>query len=149
MFDYEQRPVGTVRIAARNGTVINSGNWVPQHGDRDAQQRQRHSDEKVLAGPPPPPGSGENRPPADYRQPEYQDRPLLTIIPMNMLEKRWASEQTDMVPLIRSDRSICLRSAFPPFDAYTVMPLVTRILFSFHGCSSGFETNCEYELVEA
>jgi hypothetical protein len=74
MFDYEQRPVGTVRIAARNGTVISSGNWVPQHGDRDAQQRQRHSDEEVLAAPPPPPGSGENRPPADYKQPEYQDR---------------------------------------------------------------------------
>jgi hypothetical protein len=74
MFDYEQRPVGAVRIAAGNGTLVSSGNWAPQRGDRDAQPRQRHSDEEALAGPPPPPSSGENRPPADYRQPEYQDR---------------------------------------------------------------------------
>jgi hypothetical protein len=74
MFDYEQRPVGAVRVAAGNGTLVSSGNWAPQRGDRDAQPRQRHADEEALAGPPPPPSSGENRPPADYRQPEYQDR---------------------------------------------------------------------------
>ena len=74
MFDYEQRPVGAVRIAASNGTLVSTGNWVPQHGDRDALQRQQRSDEQALAGPPPPPGSDENRPPADYRPPEYQDR---------------------------------------------------------------------------
>ena len=74
MFDYEQRPVGAVRVAAGNGTLVSSGNWAPQHGDHDAQPRQRHSDEEALAGPPPPPSSGENHPLADYRQPEYQDR---------------------------------------------------------------------------
>jgi hypothetical protein len=73
IFDYEQRPVGTVRIAASNGTLVSSGNWVPQRGDVDAQQRHRHSDDEALAGSPPS-GSRDSRPPADYRQPEDQDR---------------------------------------------------------------------------
>ena len=30
MFDYEQRPVGTVRIAASNGTLLSAGNWVSE-----------------------------------------------------------------------------------------------------------------------
>ena len=33
MFDYEQRPVGTVRIAAGNGTLLSAGNWVPEGRD--------------------------------------------------------------------------------------------------------------------
>ena len=73
IFDYEQRPVGTVRIAASNGTLVSSGNWVPQRADVNAQQRHRHSDDEALAGSPPS-GSRDSRPPADYRQPEYQDR---------------------------------------------------------------------------
>ena len=33
MFDYEQRPVGTVRIAAGNGTLLSAGNWVSERRD--------------------------------------------------------------------------------------------------------------------
>jgi hypothetical protein len=73
IFDYEQRPVGTVRIAASNGTLVSSGNWVPQRADVNAQQRHRHSDDEALAGSPPS-DSRDSRPPADYRQPEDQDR---------------------------------------------------------------------------
>jgi hypothetical protein len=72
MFDYEQRPVGTVRIAASNGTLLSAGDWVSQ--GRDArQQARRQSDLEALSGPPPPP-NGDVNPPADYRQPEYQDQ---------------------------------------------------------------------------
>jgi len=73
IFDYEQRPVGTVKIAASNGTLVSSGNWVPQQGDVDAQQRQRHSVDGALVGSPTS-GSRNSGPPADYRQPEDQDR---------------------------------------------------------------------------
>ncbi len=73
IFDYEQRPLGTVRIAASNGTLVSSGNWVPQRADADAQQRRRHSDDEASTGSPPS-GSRDSRPPADYRQPEDQDR---------------------------------------------------------------------------
>ena len=71
IFDYEQRPVGTMRIAAANGALVSSGNWVPQRGNVEARQQQgpRHSDEEALAGTP---GSGDrdSRPPADYRPPD-------------------------------------------------------------------------------
>jgi hypothetical protein len=73
IFDYEQRPVGNVRVAASNGTLISSGNWVSQRADVDAQQRHRHSDDEALAGPPPS-GSRDSRPPTDYRQPDSQDQ---------------------------------------------------------------------------
>ena len=49
IFDYEQRPVGTVRIAASNGTLVSSGNWVPQRADVNAQQRHRHSDDRGVS----------------------------------------------------------------------------------------------------
>src|SRR5208282_4722862 len=48
-------------------------NWVPQRADVNAQPRHRHSDDEALAGSPPS-GSRDSRPPADNRQPEYQDR---------------------------------------------------------------------------
>jgi hypothetical protein len=73
IFDYEQRPVGTVQIAASNGTLISSTNWVPQPADVDARQRQRRSDEGALAGPPTS-GNPDGRAPADYRQPASQDQ---------------------------------------------------------------------------
>ena len=74
MFDYEQRPVGFVRIAAGNGTLLSAGNWVSEGRVARGQQARPHSDAEALAGPPPPPVSGDGNPPADYRQPEYQDR---------------------------------------------------------------------------
>ncbi len=54
MFDYEQRPVGTVRIAASNGTLLSAGNWVPESPDARGPQPRSHSDSEALAGPPPP-----------------------------------------------------------------------------------------------
>ena len=74
MFDYEQRPVGIVRIAAGNGTLLSEGSWVSEGRVAHGQQARQHSDADALAGPPPPPVSGDVNPPADYRQPEYQDR---------------------------------------------------------------------------
>jgi hypothetical protein len=71
MFDYEQRPVGMVRIAAGNGTMLSAGNWVPQNGKTRGPEARQNSDAEVLAGPPPPPNDA-TIPPADYRQPEYQ-----------------------------------------------------------------------------
>ncbi|MBV8142096.1 MAG: hypothetical protein JOZ60_08635 [Verrucomicrobia bacterium] len=73
MFDYEQRLVGAVRIAATDGTLLSTGNWVPQTLDDHRQQNQQQSDAEALAGPPPP-VNGDANPPADYRSPEYQDR---------------------------------------------------------------------------
>jgi hypothetical protein len=73
MFDYEQRPVGTVRIAAGNGTLLSAGNWVPEGRVVRGSQERQHSDAEALAAPPPP-VNGDVNPPADYRQPEYQDR---------------------------------------------------------------------------
>ena len=73
IFDYEQRSVGTVRIAASDGTLISSTDWVPQRADVNARPRQRHSDEGALAGPPPS-GNPDGRPPTDYRQSQSQDQ---------------------------------------------------------------------------
>jgi hypothetical protein len=69
IFDYEQRPVGTMRIAAASGALVSSGNWVPQRGDVEAQPGPRHSDEEALAGTPTN-GGRDSRPPADYRPPD-------------------------------------------------------------------------------
>jgi hypothetical protein len=59
LFDYEQRPVGKVRIAAGDSTVLSATDWVPETSSVD--QRSRGSSDEGLAGPPP-----ENR--------EYRDR---------------------------------------------------------------------------
>jgi hypothetical protein len=73
MLDYEQRPVGTVRIAASNGTLLSAGNWVSEGQVVHGPPTRQRSDAEALAGPPPPANGGVN-PPADYRQPEYQDQ---------------------------------------------------------------------------
>jgi hypothetical protein len=73
MFDYEQRPVGTVRIAAGNGTLLSAGNWVPEGRVARGPQARQHSDSDALAAPPPP-ENGNVNPPADNRPPDYQDR---------------------------------------------------------------------------
>ena len=67
LFDYEQRPVGKVRIAAGNANVLSATDWVQ---DRNSLVHRSHeSDEEALAGPPPPPVESGN----DYRQPEYRE----------------------------------------------------------------------------
>jgi len=73
MFDYEQRPVGTVRVAAGNGTLLSAGNWVAGGRVAHVPPTRHHSDSEVVGGPTSAP-NGEVNPPADYRQPEYQDR---------------------------------------------------------------------------
>jgi hypothetical protein len=73
MFDYEQRPVGTVRIAAGNGTLLSAGNWVPEGRVSHVPQKRLYSDSEVLTGPTPVPNEDAN-PPGEYRQPEYQPR---------------------------------------------------------------------------
>jgi hypothetical protein len=73
MFDYEQRPVGNVRIAAGNGALLSAGNWVSENRSVRSPQPRQHGDSEALAGPPPPVGDV-NAPPADYRQPAYQER---------------------------------------------------------------------------
>jgi hypothetical protein len=70
IFDYEQRSVGNVRIAASSGTLVSSGNWVPQRSDVDAPQRQRRADDAAAVAS----SNSANHPPADYRQPESQDQ---------------------------------------------------------------------------
>jgi hypothetical protein len=66
LFDYEQRPVGKVRIAAGNANVLSATDWVQ---DRNSLAHRSHeSDEAVLARPQPPPTETGN----DYRQPEYR-----------------------------------------------------------------------------
>jgi hypothetical protein len=49
VFDYEQRPVGTVKVAASNGTLVSSGSWLPQR-EVAAQQRQQPPGEMASAG---------------------------------------------------------------------------------------------------
>jgi hypothetical protein len=74
MFDYEQRPVGNVRIAAGNGALLSAGNWVSGNRDVRGPQPPQHGDSEALTGPPPAPVGDVNSPPADYREPAYQDR---------------------------------------------------------------------------
>jgi hypothetical protein len=67
LFDYEQRPVGRVRIAAGNANVLSATDWV--HDRNSLTRRSHESDEEALAGPQPPPGGSGN----DYRQPECRE----------------------------------------------------------------------------
>ncbi len=74
VFDYEQRAVGTVRVAASNGTLVSSGNWVPQRGEVAVQQRPQHSEDVALAGPSTSGNQQQSGPPVAYQQPETQER---------------------------------------------------------------------------
>jgi hypothetical protein len=71
LFDYEQRPVGKVQIAASNAALLSATDWVQERGSGPLAQRSHSSDEESG---PPPPSSGSGHPPADYRQPGYQER---------------------------------------------------------------------------
>jgi hypothetical protein len=72
MFDYEQRPVGTVRIAANSGALLTAGNWVPEVRNARGQQGRQNADSALLAGPTPP-GYGDASPPPDYRPPASEE----------------------------------------------------------------------------
>jgi len=66
LFDYEQRPVGRVRIAAGDANVLSATDWV--HDRNSVTRRSHESDEEALARPQPPPAESDN----DYRQPKYR-----------------------------------------------------------------------------
>ena len=76
LFDYEQRPVGKVRIAAGNATVLSATDWVQEPNSGTIGQRQRQSDEEALTEAAPPSG-GPAHAPDDYRrpEPEYRNHP--------------------------------------------------------------------------
>ncbi len=72
LFDYEQRPVGKLRIAAGNAAVLSATNWVQEPNAGVVAQRSHRSDEEDLTEPPPPSG-GPAHPPEDFRRPEDRD----------------------------------------------------------------------------
>jgi hypothetical protein len=71
LYDYEQRPVGTVRIAAGTGTLLGASNWVPEGRVARSQRPPAESDAQVLNEPPPPPE--DVRPPAANTASDYHD----------------------------------------------------------------------------
>lgn len=73
LFDYEQRPVGKVRIAAGNNTLLSATDWVQERNSGPLAQRSHRLDEEALSGASPP-TSGPDRPGAHYRQREDRDR---------------------------------------------------------------------------
>jgi hypothetical protein len=75
MFDYEQRPVGIVRIAAGNGAVLSAGSWVAEGRETRSYRSRESSDSQALAEPPAlPPPNEDVHPPMDSNQHEYRDR---------------------------------------------------------------------------
>jgi hypothetical protein len=72
LYDYEQRPVGTVRIAASTGTLLGASNWVPEGRVARSQRPPAEPDAQVLNEPPPPPE--DVRPPTADTAPDYNDR---------------------------------------------------------------------------
>ncbi len=87
LFDYEQRPVGTVRIAASNGQLISANNWVPTKQEANSHRppgppppQSGQADSEALnepepppAGGPPPPSSDDTHPPRDYHDSTASD----------------------------------------------------------------------------
>ncbi|MBV9390350.1 MAG: hypothetical protein JOY96_00505 [Verrucomicrobia bacterium] len=57
LFDYEQRPVGVVRIAADTGTLISGTNWVPEAVGRNVANAPAYGPQPV------PPPDADRRPP--------------------------------------------------------------------------------------
>jgi hypothetical protein len=72
LYDYEQRPVGTVRVAASSGALLSANNWVPEGREARGQRPPPESDAQVLNEPPPPPE--DVSPPAAGNGPDYHDR---------------------------------------------------------------------------
>ena len=83
LYDFNRHPVGTVQIGADTGNLIAGSNWARGNGAASLQNgpvdtpRRRLSDQEVLAEPTPAKGAQAYQlpPPADYRQPQYQDVP--------------------------------------------------------------------------
>ncbi|MGA8655099.1 MAG: hypothetical protein WB586_03050 [Chthoniobacterales bacterium] len=78
LFDYDQQPVGAVRVAADSGNLISGENWMPGAAPGHYAQQRAPLPEKPVGRPPPESaGNQDSRPtrippPADYREPQYQ-----------------------------------------------------------------------------
>jgi hypothetical protein len=72
LFDYEQRPVGKVRIAAGDAAVLSATDWVREPNSGAVAQRSQLSDQENLTEAPSPSGAPA-RPPDDNRPPDYRD----------------------------------------------------------------------------
>ena len=79
LFDYDRQPVGAVRVAAENGKLVSGENWMPNAPSQHYAQQHAPPPERRMDSP-----SHESRgnqdsrtpsipPPADYRDPKYQD----------------------------------------------------------------------------
>ena len=70
LFDYDQRPVGKIRIEAGNANILSATDWVPEHNV--AGKHPPPADVEALAEPPPP--SDNARVPQDGdRARDYRD----------------------------------------------------------------------------
>jgi hypothetical protein len=79
LFDYDQQPVGAVRVAADSGKLIGSESWMPSAASGHYARQHAPLPEKPVGGlAHESSGYQESRPsrippPADYREPQYQD----------------------------------------------------------------------------
>jgi hypothetical protein len=77
LIDSSGNLVGTVRIAADTGAMISGENWVPQGGNRMAQERpdSTYSEPQAGSSPLPEKAPRYERPTSDYRDPAFQGPP--------------------------------------------------------------------------
>jgi len=79
LFDYDQQPVGQVRVNADNGKLVSGGSWTPNSGSQHYAQQPEAPPERRMDRPSSDapayqsPRTHGIPPPADYRDPKYQD----------------------------------------------------------------------------
>jgi hypothetical protein len=78
LFDYDRQPVGQVRVNADNGKLVSGGNWTPNTGSQHYAQQPEPPPERMDRPSHEAPAYQSSRthgipPPADYRDPKYQD----------------------------------------------------------------------------
>jgi hypothetical protein len=79
LFDYDQQPVGQIRVNADNGKLVSGGNWTANSGSQHYAQQPEPQPERRMDRPSSEaPAYQSSRthgipPPADYRDPKYQD----------------------------------------------------------------------------
>jgi hypothetical protein len=79
LFDYDRQPVGQVRVNADTAKLVSDGNWTPNSGSQHYAQQPEPLPERRMDRPSyEAPANQSSRthgipPPADYRDPKYQD----------------------------------------------------------------------------
>ena len=79
LFDYDRQPVGQVRVNADNGKLVSGGNWTPNSGSQHYAQQPEPQPERRMDRPSSEAPAHQSPrthgipPPADYRDPKYQD----------------------------------------------------------------------------